>query len=132
MSSALREPVELSDDDEPAFPSPPSRYMREEDFLAWVAANEVRAEWVEGEVIMMAPASIDQNDLRWWLCTLLRHCVDRKDLGIVVPDTWTRLRVPRDQILAPDVLFIEKSRKDIAASGKMVVGPPDLFIEVVS
>jgi len=105
--------------------------MSEEDFLSWVAANEVRAEWVEGEVIMMAPADLEHQDVGFWLCMLLRLYVERRDLGIAFMDVWTRLREPRPQLRAPDVLFVAKHRAEITKTGK-VNGPPDLVIEVVS
>jgi Uma2 family endonuclease len=81
---------------------------------------------------MMAPANPEHHDLNWWLCTLLRHYVDKKDMGIVLWDTWTRLKKPRDQIRAPDVLFVAKARADIVQMSKPIGGAPDLIMEVIS
>lgn len=105
--------------------------MSEEDFVAWATANEVRAEWVEGDVIVMAPANFEHQDLCGWLYKLLSIYAERHEAGVVVMEVWTRLRKPRRQRRAPDVLFIAKDRIGIAAAGP-VEGPPDLIIEVVS
>ncbi len=105
--------------------------MSEEDFLAWATANEVRAEWVEGEVIMMAPALHEHQDLIGWLYMLLKLYVERRDLGVVSFDVWTRLRKPRRQLRAPDIIFVAKERQDIVSGGP-IKGPPDLIMEIVS
>jgi hypothetical protein len=100
--------------------------------MDWVLRTGANAEWVEGEIIMMAPSGPEQQDLNWWLCTLVRHYVDYKDLGIVLMDTFTRLTVPRQQVRAPDVLFVQKSRANIVVGNKAIGGAPDLIMEVVS
>ena len=105
--------------------------MSEEAFLDWATRNEVRAEWVEGEVIVMAPTNFEYQDICGWLYKLLSLYVERNELGVAVLDVWTRLAKPRKQLRAPDVLFISKSRLDITATGK-IDGPPDLIMEVVS
>jgi Uma2 family endonuclease len=99
--------------------------------MDWVLRTGANAEWVEGEIIMMAPSGPEQQDLNWWLCTLVRHYVDYKDLGIVLMDTFTRLTVPRQQVRAPDVLFVQKSRANIVVGNKAIGGAPDLIMEVV-
>lgn len=130
MSTALRHPWTIRDADETRYPEPPSRTMSEEAFLDWATKNDVRAEWVEGEVIVMAPANFEHQDICGWLYKLLSHYVEHKELGIAVLDVWTRLAKPRRQIRAPDVLFIANDRGIV--SGGKVQGPPDLIMEVVS
>lgn len=110
--------------------TPPSLRMTEEEFLAW-CDEDTHAEWVDGEVIMMAPASFWHNDILWWICTLLRHYVDRKDLGVVAFDAFVRLAKPRRQIRGPDIIFVAKGRTNIIRDGRFV-GPPDLLMEIVS
>ncbi len=105
--------------------------MTEDDFLRWAFANRVRAEWVEGEVIVMAPSNLDHADLNGWIYMLLRQYVEKRDLGRVVFDVFTKLDVPRRQLRIPDVLFISKDRMGIAKETR-IEGPPDLVIEIVS
>lgn len=51
------------------------RRMTEEEFLAW-CDQDTRAEWVDGEVVMMAPVSDPHSDLVGWLGSLLRIFVE--------------------------------------------------------
>jgi Uma2 family endonuclease len=105
--------------------------MNEDDFLRWALTNRVRAEWVEGEVIVMAPSNLDHADLNGWVYMLLRQYVEKRDLGRVIFDVFTKLVVPRRQLRVPDVLFISKSRLEIAKETR-IDGAPDLIIEIVS
>jgi Uma2 family endonuclease len=43
----------------------------------------MRAEWVDGEVIMMAPVSDEHSDLDGWLLSLLRLFAEHHNLGLV-------------------------------------------------
>lgn len=105
--------------------------MSEQHFLEWVGKTGARAEWVDGEVIMMAPANIEHQDVCGWLYKLLGLYAERRELGFTCLDVWTRLAEPRPQLRGPDVLFIAKERMNIIVQGK-VHGPPDLIMEVVS
>ena len=60
---------------------PPGR-MTEEEFLKWYP-EDVRAEWIDGEVIMMSPANAEHSDLFIWLAAVLRFYVERRDIGKV-------------------------------------------------
>lgn len=107
--------------------------MSEAAFLERAFKHEVRAEWVEGDVIVMAPGSIDHQELMGWLYRLLADFVEHRDLGSAVFDCFTRLTKPSRQIRVPDVLFIQKSRlAELVRSGQPIQGSPDLVIEVVS
>ena len=52
----------------PVTPAPPPR-MTYEDFLEW--GDGIRAEWVDGEVIVMSPASNPHQSLMAFLGALL-------------------------------------------------------------
>ena len=107
--------------------------MSEDDFLRWALTNQVRAEWVEGEVIVMAPGNINHQDLMGWLYRLLADFVEQRDLGKAILYCFTRMSKPRPQIRVPDVLFIEKGRlAELVKSGQPVQGSPDLVMEIVS
>jgi Uma2 family endonuclease len=111
-------------------PVPPSPRMTEEEFVAW-CDEDVRAEWVDGEVIVMSPDSYDNDDLQTWVAAVLRAYVEQKDLGRVFgPNLQVRLADQRRRRV-PDVLFVEKSRLDIIRRNHLE-GPPDWAIEIVS
>src|SRR5437763_6718015 len=108
----------------------PGRRMTEREFVEWVDSN-TRAEWVDGEVIMMSPVSSKHDNLQWWLRSLLQLFVDERDLGQVKgPDFMVRLPRQRRR-RTPDVLFIAASRAKIIETNH-VEGAPDLIMEVVS
>ena len=111
--------------------APPARLrMTEEEFVRW-CDEDTKAEWVDGEVIVMAPANIEHDDLQWWLRTLLRLYVERKGLGAVMgPEVMVRFAKQRRRRV-PDVLFVDTGRRDIIRKNHLE-GAPDLIIEIVS
>lgn len=111
---------------------PPRLRMSEEEFLAW-CDKETLAEWVDGEVIVMAPVSGTHDSIQGWLRGLLEIYVDRRDLGVIKgPEFMVRLALGRRRSRRmPDVLFVQKSRLDIIKPNH-VEGAPDLIVEIVS
>lgn len=110
--------------------APARMTMTEEQFVAW-CDEDTRAEWVDGEVIVMAPANVDHVDSDGWLVTVLRTFVEHHDLGRVYgPELQVRFAAQQRRRI-PDVLFIAKHRLDIVKS-TFVDGAPDLVIEIVS
>jgi Uma2 family endonuclease len=105
--------------------------MSEEDFVRWAVGNRVRAEWVAGEVIVMAPSNIDHADLSTWLCGLMRGYVEKRELGLIILDVFARLDEPVPQLRVPDIVFVDKTRLDIV-KGTRIDGAPDLVVEIVS
>lgn len=107
----------------------PGRFLSEEEFVAW-CDQETRAEWVDGEVIVVSPASWIHAKLSRLLIGLLGEYVERKQLGEVVGTEFTvRLNSKRRRI--PDVLYIANDRLPNLRP-KHLEGPPNLIIEVVS
>lgn len=51
-------------------PALPGGYVTEEEYLAW-CGEEIRAEWVDGKVIVMAPDSTVHSRLSHFLHALL-------------------------------------------------------------
>ncbi len=101
----------------------------EEEFEAW-CDEDVKAEYVDGRVIMHSPASTRHVDMVSFLVTLLRLFVDKHDLGLVLgPELQVRLRPGLRRV--PDLLFVAKDRLEIIRE-TFVEGPPDLAIEIVS
>jgi Uma2 family endonuclease len=109
---------------------PPSRRMTEEEFLAW-CDEDTRAEWVEGEVVMMSPASTEHTRLVSFLSSVLEAFAERHELGEVLgPESQIRLPEPPSRRV-PDLYFISKARLGLVQKNHFE-GPPDLCIEIVS
>jgi len=109
-----------------------AKYMTEDDFVAWAfSAENVRAEWVNGEVILMPPESYAHLDLGLFLCEVFRRFVRAKKLGVVLFEQF-QMRVPQiPSRRQPDIMFISNKRKDIIKP-TYVAGAPDLALEIVS
>ena len=108
----------------------PGRRMTEGEFLAWADEN-TSAEWVDGEIVMMAPANVDHDQFFGWLRTVLSLFVEHADMGRVFgPEVLVRLP-RRRRLRQPDLMFVSKSRAGIVRPTR-VVGAPDLIMELVS
>jgi Uma2 family endonuclease len=103
--------------------------MTEEEFVAW-CDEDTRAEWVDGEVVMMSPMSDPHSDLVGWLGSLLRIFVEQHDLGVVRLEMQTRLAELRRRRV-PDMWFVTKDRVGLIHRDHLE-GPPDLAVEIVS
>lgn len=108
----------------------PSLRMTEEEFVAW-CDEDVKAEWVDGEVIIMSPSSLKHVELTAWLQMLLFLFVDRKKLGRVLgTEFMIRLGAQRRRRV-PDILFVASARTHLLKPNHFE-GAPDLAIEVIS
>src|SRR5688572_19726793 len=108
----------------------PGVRMTEKQFVEW-CTDEIRAEWVDGEVIVMAPVSDSHSELNGWLLRLVGEFVEHHNLGAVHgPEFQVRLAARRRR-RCPDVMFISESRRRLIRP-TFVDGAPDLIIEVVS
>ena len=108
----------------------PGRRMTEEEFVEW-CDDKTRAEWVDGEVIVMSPVSDLHGDLNSWLNAVIRLFVEQKELGSVRgPEAQVRLASQRAR-REPDILFVARQRLDILRPNH-VEGAPDLIMEIVS
>jgi Uma2 family endonuclease len=111
-------------------PSPPRRRMTEDEFVAW-CNEDVRAEWVNGEVIELSPASTRHNRLFAFLFPALREFAAMRGLGEVLGYEM-RVRFPSlQQHRVPDLLFISKERLHLLHPNHFE-GAPDLVVEIVS
>jgi Uma2 family endonuclease len=108
----------------------PSLYMTEEEFVAW-CDSETRAEWVDGKVIIMAPSSLEQDDLNGWLIAILRQFMEIKDLGRVLGPNVTARFARQRRRRVPDLLVVLKSRLNLLRENH-VEGAPDLIMEIVA
>jgi Uma2 family endonuclease len=89
------------------------------------------AEWVDGEVIFMAPFSSENIDLQGLLCTILRSFVDAKGLGRVLMEPYVMKTGPQLPGRSPDIMFVAAKRRSKVKKMELQ-GPADLVIEIVS
>ncbi|MDB5389175.1 MAG: hypothetical protein JWM11_4821, partial [Planctomycetaceae bacterium] len=113
-------------------PIPPT--MSEDQFVDWAMAHEkVRAEWVNGEVFLMSPASTRHVRLSGWLWSLLNSYARRCKLGEVFGlELATRMRNQEGSSRrVPDIMFVARDRLHLLQKNHLE-GPPDLAVEIVS
>src|SRR3954471_9877250 len=87
--------------------SPPARDvhipMSEEEFVATV--GDLKAEWANGEAIIMAPDDTDHADIKAWLGSVMRVYATARGLGrVFIDQVETRLPVRSHRV--PDILFV--------------------------
>ena len=105
------------------------KYMTEEEFLE-LCDEDIRAEFVDGEVIVFSPTSIRHGDISVFIVTLIRMFVDKNNLGKVWSDNiQVRLRPGLRRV--PDLIFVAKGSK-VKIKETEIEGAPDLLVEIVS
>lgn len=101
-----------------------------EEFLAW-CDEDAWAEWVNGEVILLSPASKRHQDLADFLTAVLRTFVGARGLGVVLSAPFQMKTGPELPGREPDLLFVAKERLDLLKETHLE-GPADLVVEIVS
>ena len=103
--------------------------MTEEEFDAWVS-EENRAEFVDGEVILMSPVSSLHNDIVHFLITLVRLYLEFRPGGRIFGSEF-QIR-PRHGIRRePDLIYVSKDHAD-RIHPTFLAGSPDSVWEIVS
>ncbi len=106
--------------------SPEKTKMTLEEFLE---SDLEGYEYLNGELIRLAPTSVEHGDISMNLISLLNTFVRENELGrVYAPDTGFRVG---DRFLMPDIAFIT-SEKHPDDRKKAFSIPPDLAVEVVS
>ncbi|MFQ6101468.1 MAG: Uma2 family endonuclease [Anaerolineae bacterium] len=106
---------------------PQPRKMTYEEFLTW-ADEDTLAEWVDGEVVMMTPASRRHQNIADFLTMAIRAFVEQRDLGIVLSAPFQmKLEHGRE----PDVLFVAREHLERLRETHLE-GPADLVVEILS
>jgi Uma2 family endonuclease len=115
---------------DPGYLLPPPAPVSWDDFLAW-RGEDIRAEWVAGEIIEMAPVRNAHQFILIFLTRLIMDLVDRDALGDVLTDPAI-MRLPlRPSGRQPDLMFVSAAHTD-RIRDTYVEGPADLVIEIVA
>jgi len=102
-----------------------------EEFLATVDEG-THAEWVDGEVVLMSPASERHESISGFVYTALRGYLRRKQLGGRVLHAPFQMKLgPGLSGREPDVMFVAPEYMD-RVRATHVAGPADVAFEVVS
>ena len=115
-----------------AIPAPPaaSRRMTYEQFLDW-ADEDTYAEWVDGKVERMSPASVKHQDISDFLSAIMRVSVEDLDAGKVLTAPFQMKLEALRRGREPDLLFVTKERLTLL-KGSFLDGPADLAVEIIS
>src|SRR5947207_11682422 len=104
--------------------------MSYDEFLKWLD-EDTRAEWVDGEVILMSAASYRHQALVNFLANLLTLFVEAHDSGDVIPGPFQMKLPVRPSGREPDLLFVSKERQDLIRE-TYLNGAADLVVEIIS
>lgn len=107
----------------------PSR-LNYQEFLNW-CDEDTWAEWVDGEVVMVSPASRRHQQVADFLTKTFGTYAEIRDLGIVLSAPFQMHLADIRRGREPDLLFIAKERLHLFKE-TYLDGPADLAIEIIS
>ena len=126
MTDVLRS---SSQTDDPASVTAPLR-MTFEEFMAWDPESG-RAEWVNGEVVLVSPASLGHQHLIFFLAKLLDAFVEPRGLGQIIMAPFLMRLAQKPSGREPDIMFVATEHVDRLTETSLN-GPADLVVEVLS
>jgi Uma2 family endonuclease len=103
--------------------------QRRDEFYDWMT-EDIKAEFINGEVIMQSPAKDRHTTASINLTTLLSTFVQLHDLGIVRAET-ALVALTRNDYL-PDVCFFGRSKAAQIKPEQMKYPAPDFIAEILS
>lgn len=110
---------------------PPGKKLTYEEFLAW-CDEDTWAEWVNGEVVLVSPASDRHQALRGFLESVIGIHAEERGLGRVLGAPFQmRLPEPVHSGREPDILFIASAHLSRLTQAYLD-GPADLVVEIIS
>ncbi|MFA0734184.1 MAG: hypothetical protein OGMRLDGQ_000684 [Candidatus Fervidibacter sp.] len=122
---ALKTKPEIAEQSKPA-----KLRMSLQEFLEW-ADEDVWAEWEDGEVIFLSPASFGHQKIVGFLATLLHLFLEERDMGEVLTAPFSMWLPVSKRVREPDILVVLKENLD-RIKKNFLDGPADLVIEIVS
>jgi Uma2 family endonuclease len=115
--------------------TPPTRPLPKgkisyEQFLEWLD-DDTWAEWVDGEVELMSPISLEHQEVGSFLIALLRLYLLSRPLGRVVYEPFQMKTGADLPGRSPDILFVSNEHLH-RLKPTHLDGPADLVVEIVS
>ncbi len=104
--------------------------MTFEEFLAWAPENAL-AEWVDGKVLILPPASADHQRLLGFLLSLVAMFVEVRELGEILMAPFLMRLGFRPSGREPDLLYVANEHLN-RIQPLFLDGPADLVVEVLS
>lgn len=108
----------------------PSGPISFEEFLAWLD-EDTPAEWVDGEVVLMSPASDEHQLIKIFLVQVIGIFVESGRLGRVLDAPFVMKTMVRPSGREPDMLFVSQERLALIQP-TYLDGPADLVVEIIS
>lgn len=93
--------------------------------------DDVKAEFIDGEVIVHSPARLLHSELRWRIETFLRGLVAKEGLGGRVVGEKACCHFPRNSY-EPDVAYFGPSKSAKLKDETVIFPIPDLVVEILS
>lgn len=100
-----------------------------EDFFA-ITDEDLKCEYVDGELIVHSPATLRHEDVAGFLLMLVRDHVSRGSLGYVWGGNAV-VQLNDSRCFSPDISYLKRSNA-ARIQNERVVGPVDLAVEVLS
>lgn len=104
--------------------------MSYDEFAAW-ATEDVRAEWANGETVMLMPPNIRHQRVAQLFSTLLALFVNAFKQGEVLTAPLGMRASHDGPLREPDILFVATAHLDRLAEQRLD-GPADLVVEIIS
>jgi len=104
--------------------------MSLQEFLEWTD-EDVWAEWEDGEVIVISPASYRHQNISLFLTTLIGLFLEERDMGVVLTAPFSMWLPISNRVREPDILVVLKENLD-RIKKNFLDGPADLVIKIVS
>lgn len=101
-----------------------------EDFLTQ-HSEDIMAEWVDGEVIVMSPAAMRHQELVGFLVKILGLYIDVHKLGVLLPAPFVMRMAELNRGRQSDLLFVTNQQAHLIEKTHLN-GAADLVIEIVS
>ena len=113
---------------------PPAGKVTWEEYVEW-ADTAFLCEWVNGEIIVLPPATNSHQMLQTFFTTVIATFASKYDLGEVrvapMPLHLPGMPAPPKSGREPDVLFVAKERAHLIQE-HFVEGAPDIAVEIQS
>lgn len=104
--------------------------LRRKEFYEWLTPN-IKAEWIEGEIIMHSPVNFAHNKVTGNLFFLLKHFTFIKQKNDYVGIEKILTRFTRNDY-EPDICYFSEAKAEKFKSDQNIFPVPDFIVEVVS